>query len=123
MISAIRRFLEDKDFLEVETPMMHVIAGGTIARPFITHHIALDMPLYMRIAPELFLKRLAIGGISEKIYEINRCFRNEGLSPHTTLITSRALPMLRRFLRDDRITEHHRTCRHDLLAQRNQIRR
>ncbi len=81
MIAAIRRFLSDKDFLEVETPMMHVIAGGAIAKPFITHHNTLDMPLYLRVAPELFLKRLVIGGLSEKVFEINRNFRNEGISP------------------------------------------
>lgn len=81
MLSSIRRLLEDKGYLEVETPMMHVIPGGAIARPFITQHNALDIPLYMRIAPELHLKRLTIGGISEKLFEINRCFRNEGLSP------------------------------------------
>lgn len=81
LVSAMRRFLDDRGFLEVETPMLHVIAGGAIAKPFVTHHNALDMPLYMRIAPELHLKRLVIGGVSEKVYEINRCFRNEGLSP------------------------------------------
>ena len=81
LVSSMRRFLDEKGFLEVETPMLHVIAGGAIAKPFVTHHNALDMPLYMRIAPELHLKRLVIGGVSEKIYEINRCFRNEGLSP------------------------------------------
>jgi lysyl-tRNA synthetase class 2 len=81
MISATRRFLEDLGFLEVETPMLHVIAGGAIAKPFVTHHNALNIPLYLRIAPELHLKRLVIGGISEKVFEINRCFRNEGLSP------------------------------------------
>lgn len=81
MVSAMRRFLEDKGFLEVETPMLHVIAGGAIAKPFVTHHNALDMPLFLRIAPELHLKRLVIGGVSEKVFEINRCFRNEGISP------------------------------------------
>lgn len=81
MIAAIRRLLDEKGFLEVETPMLHVIAGGAIAKPFVTHHNALDIPLYLRIAPELHLKRLAIGGLSEKLFEINRCFRNEGLSP------------------------------------------
>lgn len=81
MTAAIRQFLYDKDFLEVETPMMHVIAGGAIAKPFVTHHNTLDMPLYMRIAPELHLKRLVIGGVAEKLFEINRCFRNEGISP------------------------------------------
>ncbi|MER2520158.1 MAG: lysine--tRNA ligase [Bdellovibrionales bacterium] len=89
MVSSIRRFLDDQGFLEVETPMMHVIAGGATAKPFVTHHNKLDMPLYMRVAPELHLKRLVIGGLSEKLYEINRCFRNEGLSPkHNPEFTS-----------------------------------
>lgn len=89
MLAAIRQFLSDKDFLEVETPMLHVIAGGALAKPFVTHHNALNMPLYMRIAPELHLKRIVIGGLSEKIFEINRCFRNEGLSPkHNPEFTS-----------------------------------
>lgn len=77
----MRQYLYEKDFLEVETPMLHVIAGGAIAKPFVTHHNTLDMPLYLRIAPELHLKRLVIGGVSEKVFEINRCFRNEGISP------------------------------------------
>jgi lysyl-tRNA synthetase class 2 len=81
MLAAIRQFLYERGFLEVETPMMHVIAGGATAKPFTTHHNALNMPLYMRIAPELFLKRLVIGGLSEKLFEINRNFRNEGVSP------------------------------------------
>jgi lysyl-tRNA synthetase class 2 len=81
MIASIRQFLYDQGFLEVETPMLHVIAGGASAKPFITHHNKLDMPLYMRVAPELHLKRLVIGGISEKVFEINRNFRNEGISP------------------------------------------
>jgi len=80
MTSYIRQFLNDQNFLEVETPMMHSVAGGAIAKPFKTHHNALDIPLFMRIAPELHLKRLVIGGVSEKLYEINRCFRNEGIS-------------------------------------------
>lgn len=89
MVAAMRRFLDDKGFLEVETPMLHVMAGGAIAKPFVTHHNALDMPLYLRIAPELHLKRLVIGGVSEKLFEINRCFRNEGLSPrHNPEFTS-----------------------------------
>src|SRR4029434_2304354 len=73
-------FLDAMDFLEVETPMMQAIAGGAVARPFVTHHNALDMPLYLRIAPELYLKRLVVGGF-ERVFEINRNFRNEGLSP------------------------------------------
>lgn len=79
IIQAIRRFLDQRGFLEVETPMMHPVAGGAAARPFITHHNALDMDLYLRIAPELYLKRLLVGGL-EKVYEINRNFRNEGIS-------------------------------------------
>jgi len=79
VITAIREFLIARGFLEVETPMMQPIAGGALARPFVTHHNALDMPLYMRIAPELYLKRLTVGGI-ERVFEINRNFRNEGIS-------------------------------------------
>jgi lysyl-tRNA synthetase class 2 len=81
VIQSIRQFLNGEGFLEVETPMLHSIPGGAIAKPFETHHNALDIPLYMRIAPELHLKRLVIGGLSEKVFEINRCFRNEGISP------------------------------------------
>ena len=80
IIECLRRFLNDRGFLEVETPMMQVIPGGAAARPFTTHHNALDMALYLRVAPELYLKRLVVGGI-EKVFEINRNFRNEGLSP------------------------------------------
>ena len=80
IISAIRRFMESRDFLEVETPMLHPIPGGATARPFSTHHNALDVDLYLRIAPELYLKRLLVGGF-ERVYEINRSFRNEGMSP------------------------------------------
>ena len=79
MISCIRRFFEERDFLEVETPMMHPIAGGAAAKPFKTHHNALDMDLYLRIAPELYLKRLLVGGF-ERVFEVNRNFRNEGVS-------------------------------------------
>ncbi len=79
IIRVIRRFFEDRDFLEVETPMMQSIPGGAAARPFITHHNALDMNLYLRVAPELFLKRLLVGGV-ERVFELNRNFRNEGVS-------------------------------------------
>ena len=79
IVTYIRAFLESQDFLEVETPMMQTSQGGAIARPFTTHHNALDMKLYLRIAPELFLKRLTVGGF-ERVYEINRNFRNEGVS-------------------------------------------
>lgn len=79
IVSYIRAFMDSQDFLEVETPMMQSMATGAIARPFATHHNALDMPLYLRIAPELNLKRLVVGGF-ERVYEINRNFRNEGVS-------------------------------------------
>ncbi len=79
IISAIRHYLNDRDFMEVETPMMQVIPGGAAARPFMTHHNALDLDMYLRIAPELYLKRLVVGGF-ERVFEINRNFRNEGLS-------------------------------------------
>ncbi|WP_456272796.1 lysine--tRNA ligase [Bacillus sp. AK031] len=89
IIQSMRRYLDNNGYLEVETPMMHAIAGGASARPFITHHNALDMQLYMRIAIELHLKRLIVGGM-EKVYEIGRVFRNEGVStrhnPEFTMI-------------------------------------
>jgi len=89
LIKAIRQFMDDHQFLEVETPMLHPIPGGAVARPFITHHNTLDMQMYLRIAPELYLKRLIVGGF-ERVYEINRNFRNEGIStrhnPEFTMI-------------------------------------
>ncbi len=80
VVSSLRRRLEAEGFVEVETPILHVMAGGATAKPFVTHHNALDTDLFLRIAPELFLKRLVVGGF-EKVFEIGRVFRNEGLSP------------------------------------------
>ena len=90
-ISAIRRFLDKRGFIEVETPVLHPVAGGALARPFTTHHHALDQDLYLRIAPELYLKRLIVGGL-DRVYEIGRIFRNEGIStkhnPEFTMLES-----------------------------------
>jgi lysyl-tRNA synthetase, class II len=80
IVDEVRRFLAGKGFVEVETPMMQTLAGGAAAKPFVTHHNALDIPLYMRIAPELYLKRLLVGGFT-RVFELNRNFRNEGISP------------------------------------------
>jgi lysyl-tRNA synthetase class 2 len=93
IIAGVRRYMEAQRYLEVETPMMQPIPGGATARPFVTHHNALDMPLYLRIAPELYLKRLIVGGF-ERVFEINRSFRNEGVSlrhnPEFTMMESYA---------------------------------
>ena len=90
IIQKIREYLNNKGFLEVETPMLHTQASGANARPFITHHNALDMDLTLRIAPELHLKRLMVGGLNDKIFELSRCFRNEGIdtrhNPEFTMI-------------------------------------
>jgi lysyl-tRNA synthetase class 2 len=89
IVAEMRAYLLARGYLEVETPMLHMIPGGASARPFVTHHNALDMDLYLRIAPELHLKRLVVGGLADKVFEINRCFRNEGLSPrHNPEFTS-----------------------------------
>ena len=80
VIALLRQKLESRGFLEVETPILHPVIGGAVARPFVTHHNTLDTDLYLRIAPELYLKRFVVGGF-EKVYEIARVFRNEGMSP------------------------------------------
>src|SRR5438132_2029316 len=89
VVAALRSHLAERGYVEVETPMLHTIPGGASAKPFVTHHNTLDIDLYLRIAPELHLKRLLVGGLADKLFEINRCFRNEGLSPrHNPEFTS-----------------------------------
>jgi lysyl-tRNA synthetase class 2 len=89
VVAAMRNHLTKRGYIEVETPMLHTIPGGASAKPFVTHHNTLDINLYLRIAPELHLKRLLVGGFADKLFEINRCFRNEGLSPrHNPEFTS-----------------------------------
>ena len=89
VMAEMRKWLLARGYLEVETPMLHTIQGGASAKPFVTHHNALDIDLYLRIAPELHLKRLLVGGLADGVFEINRCFRNEGLSPrHNPEFTS-----------------------------------
>jgi lysyl-tRNA synthetase class 2 len=105
-MAGIRQFMVNRDFMEVETPMMQVIPGGASARPFITHHNALDLDMYLRIAPELYLKRLVVGGF-DRVFEINRNFRNEGISvrhnPEFTMMELYGVCGLQRSDRADRI--------------------
>jgi len=103
IVRCLRKFLDERGFIEVETPMMHPIAGGAAARPFVTHHHTLDMRLYLRVAPELYLKRLLVGGL-ERVYELNRSFRNEGIStrhnPEYTMLEAYCAYVDYRFLMD-----------------------
>lgn len=118
VMSAIRQFMVNKGFMEVETPMMQTIPGGASARPFITHHNALDIDMYLRIAPELYLKRLVVGGF-DRVFEINRNFRNEGVSPrHNPEFTMMELYMAYADYRDliDLTEELFRTLTQDVLG-------
>ena len=116
IVAALRSHLVERGYLEVETPMLHTIPGGASAKPFVTHHNALDIELYLRIAPELHLKRLVVGGLADKVFEINRCFRNEGLSPRhnpefTTLELYEAYVDYTAMMRLDRGADQHRRRR------------
>ncbi|MHA2939549.1 lysine--tRNA ligase [Vibrio sp. RC27] len=118
LVAAIRTFMSKKGFLEVETPMMQTIPGGASARPFVTHHNALDIDMYLRIAPELYLKRLVVGGF-DRVFEVNRNFRNEGLSPrHNPEFTMMEFYMAYADYRDlmDLTEEMLRTCALDVLG-------
>ena len=118
IMSGIRQFMVNKGFMEVETPMMQAIPGGASARPFITHHNALDIDMYLRIAPELYLKRLVVGGF-DRVFEINRNFRNEGVSPrHNPEFTMMELYMAYADYRDliELTEELFRTLTHDVLG-------
>src|SRR4029078_4612898 len=89
IVAAMRAHLAARGYLGVEPPILHTLPGGAAAKPFVTHHNALDMDLYLRIAPELHLKRLVVGGLADRVFEITRCFRTEGLSPrHNPEFTS-----------------------------------
>ena len=112
----VRSFLDERGFMEVETPVLNTMPGGAAARPFITHHNALDMDMYLRIATELHLKRLIVGGL-ERVYEIGRIFRNEGMDTrhNPEFTTVRAVPGLHRLSWHD---GHHRGHGHPLSAKK-----
>ena len=123
LVTAIRRFLDERGFLEVETPVLQPLYGGALARPFTTHHNALDRELYLRISPELYLKRLIVGGL-EKVYEIGKDFRNEGIShkhnPEFTMLeTYEAYADYTDVARDDRGARRARRARDDRHYRRS----